>query len=61
MRKKDLVNEYIGIIAIVVVIILATIGVYLYIHHQHQNGPQEISNTTISSLESAHGNNTNRA
>jgi amino acid transporter len=36
--KKDVVNEYTGIISIIVIVILAVIGVYWYLFHQPQSG-----------------------
>lgn len=52
MSKKDLLNEYIGIIAFVVIVFLAAGAVYLYVSHQPKNSTNDLSNTTISSLES---------
>ncbi|RUR09868.1 hypothetical protein [Legionella sp. km772] len=48
MNKKDLINEYIGIIAIIVIVALAVLAIYFYIKHQPDNEIKDMSNTTIS-------------
>lgn len=48
MTKKDLINEYIGIIAIIVIIILSVVGLYFYFKHQPVNDQNDMNNTIIS-------------
>lgn len=48
MNKKDLINEYIGIVAIIVIIILAVVAIYLYIHRQPADSINDMNNVTIS-------------
>jgi amino acid transporter len=48
MSKKDLINEYIGILALIVIIILSVVGLYLYLNHQPINEQNDMKNTTIS-------------
>ncbi len=48
MSKKDLINEYIGIIAFIVIVVVASVGIYFYIKHQPTNELKDMSNTTIS-------------
>ena len=50
MNKKDLINEYIGIIAMIVIICLAVVGIYFYLKDHPNEGPKEIGNAAISSL-----------
>lgn len=50
MSKKDLINEYIGIIAIIIIVIVAIIAIYVYVTHHPQDNNDEIGNATISSL-----------
>ncbi len=52
MKKKDLINEYIGIIAIIVIITLAIVSIYFYIKHQPSNTIKDVMNTTISLKDS---------
>lgn len=52
MNKKDLINESIGIIAIIVIVALAIIGIYFYIKHQPVTERKDMKNTTISFISS---------
>lgn len=51
MKKKDLINEYIGIAAFIVIVILAIIAIYFYVARQPGDEIKDLSNTTISSNE----------
>jgi hypothetical protein len=48
MLKKDLINEYIGIIAVIVIILAGVFGVYYYMNHQPQSTIKDITNAIIS-------------
>lgn len=48
MKKKDLVNEYIGIISIIVIVVLAIVGIYFYLEQQPPHERKDMNNTTIS-------------
>lgn len=52
MDKKDLVNEYIGIISIIVIVALAVVAIYFYVKNQPDNEKKDMRNTTISYLSS---------
>lgn len=52
MDKKDLINEYIGIISIIVIVALAIVAIYFYVKNQPENEIKDMRNTTISYLSS---------
>lgn len=52
MDKKDLINEYIGIISIIVIVALAVVAIYFYVKNQPDNEIKDMRNTTISYLSS---------
>ncbi len=52
MKKKDLINEYIGVIALIVIVVLAFIAIYFYIKQQPNDEIKDKSNATISSISS---------
>lgn len=54
MSKKDLINEYIGIIAALVIIILAIVGIYYYIKNHPTPVRKDMNNTTISLINTSH-------
>jgi flagellar basal body-associated protein FliL len=52
MDKKDLINEYIGIVAIIVIVALAVIAIYFYVKHQPADAVKEMDNATITFISS---------
>lgn len=51
MKKNDLINEYIGVITLIVIIVLAVVAIYFYNSRQPASVKKDISNTTISSIQ----------
>jgi len=50
--KKDLINECIGIVALIIIVMLAVVAIYFYITRQPADEIKDRSNTIISFISS---------